>query len=75
MLVPKVFVYDGSFFFLMEIRGSKFNFITKWSPCVVQLLPFQLRIYRSLADIAQENTHSRVNLHSLMVFHPSWAEQ
>lgn len=75
MLVPKVFVFDGTFFFLMEIRGSKFNFITKWSPCVLQLAAFQLRIYRNLADIAQENTVSRVNLHSLMVGAWTRAEQ
>lgn len=67
MLVPKLFIYDSSFFFLMEIRGNKLNFLNKWNPCVVQLVKYQLRIYRSLADIAQENTLSRINLHSLMV--------
>ena len=64
--VPKIFVYNECFF-LAEMRNNHMNLINQWNPCIVQLSRYQIRIYRSLADIAQENTIQRVNLNHLMV--------
>lgn len=65
--VPKIFVYNDCFFFLAEMRNSRMNLINQWSPCVVQITRYQLRVYGNLADIPQDNTSMRVNLHKLMV--------
>ena len=65
--VPKIFVYQDCFFFLAELRTGRLNFINKWVPCVVQLMRNQIRVYHSVAEIVQNDTITRVNLHCLMV--------
>ena len=49
------------------MRTSKINLKNQWSPCVVQLTKYQMRIYKNLADISPDNTILRINFHQLMV--------
>lgn len=67
MAMPKIFVLNDSFFFLAEMRNSKMNFLSQWMGCVVQLTRYQLRVFRSVADVPMEKTVLRVNLSHLMV--------
>lgn len=66
--VPQVFVFKDTFFFHLERRQNKLNFLNKWNSVYLQLTSQQIRLYQNLSDIEQEKTIHRINLHSLMVF-------
>ena len=65
--VPQVFVFKDTFFFHLERRQNKLNFLNKWNSVYLQLTSQQIRLYQNLSDIEQEKTIHRINLHSLMV--------